>query len=165
MWCCIVLCAILKPKDVTHNPQNWHHLYQSRFAASWKRVNEEKRLKVQQMFRLRGKRHKKYSSPQLEIILSVIIPIPAGHKASAFLFLCHIWAKCTPSSRLHWLCQASAREVEEGGHISGPWRGEGWGDKNITGNPPHLMLLSAESWPSHLYEQEVCLCFICSLCL
>lgn len=41
------------------------------------------------------------------------------------------------------------------GDISGPQRGAGWGDKNITGNPPHLMLHAAESWASHLYKQEV----------
>ena len=66
-------------------------------------------MEVQQIFRFWSKLQRKYSSPQLEIILSVITPIPAGHKTSACLFLCHIWASCTPPSRLYWLCQASVR--------------------------------------------------------
>lgn len=92
--------------------------------------------------------------------MSVIIPIPAGQRTSAFSFS----VISGPAAHLIPDYIGSVKHQRERGGISGPWRGAGCGDKNITGNPPHLMQHTAESWGSHLYKQEVCSALFVCMC-
>lgn len=50
-----------------------------------------------------------------------------------------------PAAHLIPYCIGSVEHQRRKGDISGPWRGSGWGDKNITGNLPHFMLHTGRS--------------------
>lgn len=74
----IFLCAIFKPKHVWCITQNLHCIVWEQLRNKLKKITREQRKE----FPADPEMRKNYSSPQLEIILLVITPLPTGQRTS-----------------------------------------------------------------------------------